>query len=72
MPDTSHLVALHDGLARERERLASATTEAERALRRVWIEQREREIASELAFLGMDSAPLPELSDDDLLRELGA
>ena len=70
--DTSHLVALHEGLARERERLSSARNERERIMRQVWIAQREREIASELAFLGMDSAPLPAMTDDELLRELGA
>jgi hypothetical protein len=69
--DTKHLAALYDGLSREKSRLASATSEKERELRRAWIAQREREIAAELKFLGMD-APLPEISDDDLMRELGA
>lgn len=57
MPDTSHLVALQIGLAHERARLASARSEPERASRAVWVAQREREIAGEFAFLGMDSAP---------------
>lgn len=71
--NTSHLVALQEGLSRERARLASARTERERESRRVWIAQREREIAGEMAFFGMaDSAALPALSDDELLRELGA
>lgn len=69
-PETSHLVALHEGLHRERARLASARTDRERALRSVYVAQREREIAGEMAFLGIDAAPLPDMSDNELLREL--
>lgn len=71
MPDTSHLVALQIGLAHERARLASARSEPERASRAVWVAQREREIAGEFAFLGMDSAPpIVAMSDAELLAEL--
>lgn len=69
--DTSHLVALHEGLAREKQRLAEAKTTKERELRQVWIAQREREIAKEMEFLGMTAEDkLTTLSDDELLNEL--
>lgn len=70
MPDTSHLVALQIGLAHERGRLARATSQSERALRTVWVAQRERELASELVFLGMDDSPIVAISDDELLAAL--
>lgn len=69
--DTTHLVALIDGLARERERLASAKSGGERRLRTVLVAQREGEIESEKAFLGMvPDADLPAMTDAELLREL--
>jgi hypothetical protein len=68
MIDRSHLDALRQGLAREKGRLAEAQSEGERALRGVWVAQAEREIAAELAFLGIDDdAPM---TDDELLAEL--
>lgn len=71
-PDTSHLVALHEHLSRERARLATAKSDEERALRQVWVAQAERELEGELKFLGMDGgAEVAEISDDDLLAELG-
>lgn len=69
--DTSHLTALHVRLSHERDRLAAAKSASERALRRVWITQIEKEIQGELAFLGM-AEDLPEMSDDELLAELCA
>lgn len=71
MPDTSHLDALNLRLSHERSYLAAAKTDAERALRRVWIDQIEKEIAGEMAFLGKAS-DLPEMSDDDLLASLAS
>ncbi len=68
---TDHLNALRLGLSHDRARLADAKTPAERELRAVWIAQREREIAGELAFLGLP-ADAPAMSDDDLMRELSA
>ena len=70
--DTSHLTALHVRLSHERGYLASAKSESERALRRVWIAQIEKEIQGELAFLGMAKDEAPEMSDDELLAELCA
>lgn len=61
---TSHLAALNLRLSNERVRLASAKTQAERDLRAVWIAQITKEIAAEHAFVE------PEMSDDELLREL--
>lgn len=72
MIDTSHLVALHTGLMNEKARLASASSEQEIALRAVWVAQREKEIADECAFLGIDNilADETECDDIDLLAEL--
>lgn len=69
MQDTTHLTALHERLCHERARLADAKKDSEKALRAVWIAQIEKEIADEMAHLGM-SAELPETSDDDLLAAL--
>lgn len=71
MTDTSHLDALNLRLSHERGYLAAAKSNKERALRRVWIAQIEKEIAAELAFLSK-SGDLPEMSDDDLLAALAA
>lgn len=68
--DYSHLHALELGLSHERERHARATAPAERAIRQVWIDQREREIAAERAFLGLTDDGPAGMSDDDLLKEL--
>tara|TARA_R110000868_G_scaffold58133_1_gene179625 strand:+ start:1282 stop:1512 length:231 start_codon:yes stop_codon:yes gene_type:complete len=72
--DTSHLVALMTGLSRERQRLAAARTEQERALRTVWVRQSEKEINAEERFLGMTETDWnePEMSADDLVAELMA
>ena len=69
VPDHGHLIALQDGLAHERERLANAASEHERALRRVWIAQREREIEAEKVFLNLEPIAC-DLTDDELLAEL--
>lgn len=72
--DTSHLVALMTGLSRERQRLATARTEQERALRAVWVRQSEKEINAEERFLGLTETDWnePEMSADDLMAELMA
>lgn len=63
----SHLNALQVALSNERSRLANAKTAAERELRSVWVKQLEKEVAhEEINF------PVCELSDDELLAELGA
>jgi hypothetical protein len=62
--DTTHLIALQARLSHERARFAIDGS----AIRKVWISQIEKEIAREEAHLGMDV--LPEMSDDELLREL--
>ena len=74
MRDSSHLVALMTGLSRERQRLAAARTEQERALRTVWVRQSEKEINAEERFLGMTETDWnePEMSADDLMAELMA
>lgn len=68
--DTSHLVALEEGLSRERARLRSAKTDAERTARAVKVAQAEREVAGERKFLGLPNEELLDLSDDELAAEL--
>lgn len=62
----AHYNALNLRLFNERARLAEAKSEGERELRKVWISQIEKEIAQESNF-----AQEVELSDDELLAELG-
>ena len=64
--DTTHLTALQTRLSREKARFAKDGSE----IRKVWIAQIDKEIAHEMAHLGMESV-LPEMTDDELLRELG-
>lgn len=68
--DTTHLVALQDGLRHERVRLNAAKTEGERALRSVWVAQYERQIADEMRFLGIPETVETELSAEELFAEL--
>lgn len=71
MRDTSHLVALHESLSRERSRLESSTTQKERDFRTHCISVKQREIDAEYEFLGMTpGSELAKISDDDLLAEL--
>lgn len=70
--DTSHLNALQLRLSHERSYLAAAKSDGERELRSVWIVQIEREIACELEHLGIASVEAEAMSDEELLRELGA
>lgn len=69
MKDLSHLDAIRARLERERERLANAATEGERAMRAVWVRGAEKELADELQFLDL-SAPSNTMSDDELLAAL--
>lgn len=71
MQDTSHLSCLYERLGRERERLSDAKSQKETAFRRVQVDQAKREVASEMARLGMPSTDGMTMSDDDLLTELG-
>lgn len=68
MMDTTHLNALRNRLSNERVRLANAKTESERALRRVWISQIEKEIGEEKVFIGDDA----DMTDEELLTALMA
>jgi hypothetical protein len=49
--DFEHLNALRQGLSHGRARLAAARKPGQIAARKIWIAQREREIAAEIAFL---------------------
>lgn len=73
-----HLLAIRDRLRRERDRLASATTDGERALRAVWVAQAEKEEAAEMALLESrgvvvpDEGPgSPDLFVDEIAEMLG-
>ncbi len=63
--DTTHLIALQTRLSHERAYFAADGS----PIRKVWISQIEKEVALEEARLGMEV--LPEMSDDELLKELG-
>ena len=69
-----HLDALHARLGHERARWCMAKTAAERELRRVTVAGIEREIESELEFLGFEKLTPAELamSNDELLAELAS
>ena len=62
-PDHSHLMALMKNLSNERERLKFATRDSEIALRKVWVAQLEREIASEEKLLGIEPVEIISLAD---------
>lgn len=62
--EMTHMDALRIRLANERGYLARAKTGEERALRRIWIAQLEKEIAAEAKFV------INDISDDELLAEL--
>ena len=65
--DTSHLNALELRLSHERERYARNPS----PLRAVWISQIEREIAAEYKFLGLSAPIYQDISDEELMAELG-
>ncbi len=71
--DFSHLTAITERLERERERLASATSEDERKFREVQVSQAEKELRDERKFLGLPEKNAEELLEEDkaLLSELG-
>lgn len=72
MTNLTHLDALQARLRRENDRLATAKTPADREFRLQQIRSCENEIANEYRFLGIDPVVVCDMSDDDLLRELGA
>ena len=63
--DTTHLVALETRLSHEKARFAADGSE----IRKVWIAQIEKEIASEKEFLGL-TGDVPTMTDDEILAEL--
>lgn len=69
-----HYFALLSRLNIERDRLQRAASNNEIALRKVWVNQAEKELEGEIIFLrskGVDIKDFDcDLSDDDLLREL--
>ena len=73
--DRTHLHALELRRSHERERLNRAATEQERALRRTWLAQIERELEAERLLLGLAVADGggtgAGLSVDELFAALG-
>ena len=65
-PDSSHLVAIHERLSRQKARLSA---DPANPLLAAWVAQTEKELAAEFAHLGMSNESL-DISDDDLLSEL--
>lgn len=72
MTDFTHLDALSLRLSHEREYLAAAKSDGERALRTVWIAQIEKEIAAEYQHLGLEQPDEIEMTNEELLAELMA
>lgn len=70
--DTTHLVALLEGLSHEKQRLASAVLPSEIAHRKVWVSQLEKQVADEYGHLGIALKVCSTLSIDDLFAELSA
>lgn len=70
--DVEHLNSLRSRLSSERSRLSSATGEAEKKIRGVWVSQLEAEIRCEEEHLGLlDHGRHDfELGDDELLAQL--
>lgn len=68
--DLSHLNALQCRLSRSRIALSEAKTDSERAIRTCWLNQCEKEVAGEMAFLGIVATELPETTIDELFNEL--
>jgi hypothetical protein len=66
-----HIDQLKLRLTNERARLAKANDPLEIEIRKVWVANCEKELASEYDFLGIEQTPYVELNDDDLLAELG-
>ena len=65
----NHLAALELRLSHERNYLALAKTDGERALREVWISQIKKEIEEESKFIVATNTTV-EMSDDELLAAL--
>lgn len=69
--DLSHLNALEYSLHNESIRLREAKSKGEIELRSVWVKQLEKQIADEREMLGLADFEVVEMSDAELLAELG-
>ena len=69
--DLSHLNALEYGLHNESIRLKAAKSQGEIELRSVWVKQLEKQVKDERAMLGLAKSEVVEMSDAELLAELG-
>jgi len=64
-----HLNALQLRLSNERQRLLASKSDSERKSRQVIVDGIEREIKSELEFLGLDQ-PVFDMTDDEIFAAL--
>lgn len=69
--DLSHLNALEFGLHNESMRLKEAKSQSEIELRSVWVKQLEKQIEDGRAMLGLAKSETVEMSDAELLAEIG-
>lgn len=69
--DLSHLNALEYGLHNESMRLKEAKSQGEIDLRSVWVKQLEKQVEDERIRLGLVQSEVVEMSDAELLAELG-
>ena len=69
--DYSHLHALESSEFYRKQMLAQAKTQQEKYYWTSQIESVQKEIKGELDFLGLNRKPLEEISDTDMLAELG-
>jgi len=70
--NNEHLAALTNNLNKEKSRLANAKSSSEKEMRQVWVNQLEKEIASEIEFLEKNNIKVEVFNsnDDELLAEL--
>ena len=64
----SHLLSL--SLAKQRLHNIETRINPNHPMAQVWIDQQRREIASIQAIIDLMSDPLPDITDDELMREL--
>ena len=75
MDDLMHLHSLELRLSNERMRLSEATSQAEKELRSVWVNQLEKEIKGEIEFLAskgimVSKVTIKDKDADAILKEL--
>jgi hypothetical protein len=71
MVDLTHLNELQRLQRAEQDRLSRAANDSEKSIRTVWVDQLQKEVDSEMRFLGIEPLPAEKiLSDDEVMSEL--